>query len=365
MPDARLAFDATTATTVVLDGRELVAFGGCNYLGLAHHPAVIDALQRGARETGVSSGASRETTGNHVAHEELERDLAQFLGTQSALLAPDGYLANLVVAQALAPDHSIALFDAKSHASVRDAIAAAGFESIEYEHAKASSAARALAAHPHERVAIFTDGVFPSLKHVAPLPELLANLPAERGTLVVDDCHGFGVLGARGRGTCEHFELADPRIVITATMSKAFGCHGGVIAGSLELIASARERSRAHVGSTPIPPALARAGSAALRELQRDPARLTRLRANIERLRAHFRELGLPASDLALPVFAFTLAAQAEMERVHRRLLAAGLLVPLIDYPDVPGGYFRVVVNAEHTIEQIDRLARELALCLR
>jgi 7-keto-8-aminopelargonate synthetase-like enzyme len=374
MEHGRFEIGASTATTIELEGRTLASFAGCSYLGLAHHPRVIAALRAGIDEHGISAGASRATSGDSVAHVELEAHAARFLGCDAALLVPSGYLANLVTAQGLAPDHDLALADARAHASSRDALAASGWEVAEYAHASASDAARVLREHrtarttPSRGVAIFTDGVFPASKNVAPLPELLALLPREGGTLVVDDGHASGVLGARGRGTCEHFALADRRIVITTTLSKAFGCAGGLIAGARDVVERIRVRSRAFVCSSPIPPALARAASAAIRELEEHPERLARLRASCARLREHFARLDLPAPELDLPVFAFALRPAERMARVQRALLERGIFVPLIRYPDGfddEHGYLRASVNAEHTIADVDRLARELESALR
>ena len=370
LEDGASASSAAGATSVVVAGRSLLSFAGCNYLGLAQHPRVIAALSEGLARYGISCGASRETTGNTWAHEELERDAARYLGCERALLAPDGYLANLVAAQALAPDHDLALVDERSHASLRDALAASSWSVVEYEHASAESAAHELSRgrRSDARVALFTDGVFPAHGSIAPLRELLALLPADRCTLVIDDCHATGVLGARGRGTCEHFGASDPRVVITTTLSKAFGCFGGLIAGSSARVRALRERSRAYVCSTPIPPALARAGSAAIAELDSDPSRLSRLRANIAELRSRFAELGLRSPELDLPVFPFTLDSIERMQRVHADLIESGILAPYIRYPDGMDdrrGYFRVALSAEHTRADIDRLASALGRALR
>jgi len=348
----------------VCEGRELRSFAGCNYLGLAHHPDVLRALREGVEAHGVSTAASRCTTGNDPAHDALELDLCRFLRVEAALLVPDGYLANLALAQALVAEHDLALIDERSHPSIRDALAAVGLRAVEYAHAGAASAQRALAQHAREHPLIFTDGVFPALKSVAPLPQLLALLPRGRGTLAVDDCHGFGVLGAHGRGTCEHFGIDDARVVLTTTLSKAFGCHGGVIAGARVRIEQVEQRSMAYVCSTPIPPVLACASSAAVRELEAHPQRLERLRANIERLRAAFGALGLPAPELPIPVFAFQLETRERMERVQRRLHDAGCFVPLIDYPDGLGSHFRLTLCAEHAPEDIDALAVQLERAL-
>jgi 7-keto-8-aminopelargonate synthetase-like enzyme len=364
MNAARLALGRTTATTVEVEGREVLSFAGCNYLGLAHDPSVVMALHSAIDVLGISAGASRQTTGTSLEHEDLERELARFLRTESALLVSDGYMTNLAVAQAIVPGVSRVLVDAECHVSIRDALAAVGIVPLEYEHADARSATTLVAKHASESLAVFTDGVFPSRGTIAPIREILARLPRD-ATLVVDDCHATGVLGESGRGTCEHLGISDPRVVITSTLSKALGCYGGFIAAKAEIIELIRSRSRAFAGSTPIPPAIARAARAALGELSSDPGRIERLRRNITLMRNQFKQLGLAIPGAALPVFAFTLASESEMQRVEGELLTAGFLVPCVSYPDQPGRYMRLTVSAEHTANDIDQLATELGRALR
>ena len=368
MNAARLALGRTTATTVEVEDREVLSFAGCNYLGLAHHPNVLAALHAAIDELGISAGASRQTTGTNHEHEELELELARFLRTESALLVADGYMANLATAQGLvsggAPDVANAIVDRECHVSIRDALAAVGLTPLEYAHADARAALQLVHGHKNESLALFTDGVFPSRGSIAPLRELLAGLPAG-ASLVVDDCHATGVMGESGRGTCEHFGVADPRVVITGTLSKALGCHGGFVAATTGVIDAIRTHSRAYAGSTPIPPALARAARASLAELAGDPGRIERLRRNVARMRTHFTKMGLPVAKVSIPVFAFTLASDAQMQRVERALLAAGFLVPCVSYPDQPGRYLRLTLSSEHTVDDIDRLAAELGRAIR
>lgn len=355
MPTGRLSIDASTSSTVTIDGREFVLFAGCDYLALAHHPSVIAALERGTRQYGVSSAGSRETTGNTVAHDELERDLARFFGVEAVLLVPDGYLSNLIFAQGLPPGIATVLCDRESHVSVRDAIAAAGRATREYAFVDARSAAEAMRGLDGAPFALFTDGVFPVLREFAPLASLLSLLPRD-GVLVVDDCHGVGVLGARGRGSVERAGISDARVVITGTLSKALGCYGGFIAASREHVERTRAHARAYVGSTPIPPALACAASAALRVIDEEPRRRARLAEHTLRVRALFQRLGLPLNAAGVPVFAFQLDSSHRMEHVYTELLARGLLVPCVHYPDGLGGYFRLALRADHSDTQVDAL---------
>lgn len=359
MPAQRRAFQSSTSATVQIDGRELVLFGGCDYLGLAHHPRVVAALEAGVRQFGVSSSGSRTTTGNATAHDELEAHLARFFEVEAALLVPDGYLSNIVAAQALPEVIETVLIDRESHVSIRDAMRVSGCSVREYASADARSALECARDLKREPFAIFTDGVFPVLRAVAPLAGLLACLP-KSGLLVVDDCHGVGVLGAHGRGSVEHAGIQDSRIVITGTLSKSLGCFGGFVAGAGVFIERARTHSRAFVASTPIPPALASAASVALSVIDDEPHRLARSREHASRLRVLFTRLGLPISTVPLPVLALQLPSRARMQLIHESLLARGLLVPLVEYPDGLGGYLRIAVRADHTDAHVDALIEGL-----
>jgi 8-amino-7-oxononanoate synthase len=357
---ARLDVEKSGATTVVLDGRELTYFGGCGYLGLAHHRRVVDAARAGLERFGVSSGASRETSGNARAHDELELRLARELGVEAALLTPEGYTANLALAQGLANDCRAALIDELAHSSLFDAAHAVQLEVVTYAHGDVAAAERGLRARVG--VALMTDSVFPSRGEIAPLAELHAVAQRAHAWLVIDDCHGTGVIGARGRGALEHAAIAGERIALTTTLSKALGCYGGVVAGSRALIERVRETSHAYIGTTPIPPAIACAALAAL-ELAFGSDELVRaMRSNVVRAREGFERLGLSVSREQLPVLAFELESAAAMQRLHSALRSDGLLVPYVLYPGGgAAGNLRAVVTAAHRPDEIERLLAALA----
>ncbi|VAX36197.1 hypothetical protein MNBD_PLANCTO03-2286, partial [hydrothermal vent metagenome] len=250
---------ACDATTVTLpDGRVVLAFGGCNYLGLANHPRVLRAVIEATTRYGLSTTASRETTGNAEPHEALERELAAFLGVERTLLVPDGYLANIAACQgAQAAGCRHAVLDSRAHASMKDAAIAAGLRVSCFDHADADSLAGVLEAlrkaggrdaHPTEMnsggdghptgasAVVMTDGVFTVDGEPAPLAALLQTLgPGDR--LLIDDCHGLCVLGSGGRGSLAHANLTDRRVIITSSLAKGLGCAGGIVAGSAADIA--------------------------------------------------------------------------------------------------------------------------------
>jgi len=358
----RLNVSAATATTITVDGREVLAFGGCNYLGLAHHPEVLKALAQGAAEFGISTTASRETTGNTTLHDELERDLARFCGQEAAILLAEGYTANIAIAQALSRDHGIVLLDAKAHKSLRSAAGAAGLQVFEYEHLNPDSVAWLVRNHADQGVAVFTDGIFAADGALAPVPELLKALPTHRATLVVDDCHGFCTMGAKGSGCIEHFGLRDPRLVMTTTLAKGLGCYGGAVLGRREMVDRVREHADVYRRSTPAPSPIAAAARAAIAVLERDRSLVHALRANTIRLRTGLENLKIAVHNAEIPIFTFVLESRDRMEGVHRELLSEGIYAPYIEYPGGPTPrFFRVTVSAAHTAQHIDRLLTALA----
>lgn len=354
---ARLPIQSSRGSTVVIDGREFDYFGGCGYLGLAQHPRVIEALVAGAQRHGVSSGAARETTGNALAHDELERDLARHLRCEATVLLSEGATANLAAAQALALEHTLALVDERSHPSLFDAAQAAKLEVRPIAHADSSALRAELARAGTRRAVVATDSVFPSRGEIAPLAEW-AQLAAEHGgTLLVDDCHGTGVIGPHGLGALEHSALSGSHVLLTSTLSKALGCYGGFVAGDTKWIELVRTRSNAYLATTPVPPAIAEAARVALDVAFGSPERLGRLRANIALMRSGLERLGMPTPREELPVFAFQLGDAETMRTLEASLRDAGVLAPYIRYPGgPPEGFFRIAVNAAHSLGQIERL---------
>jgi 7-keto-8-aminopelargonate synthetase-like enzyme len=359
----RLGLERRTARTAHLRGVELAFFGGCGYLGLGHHPAVLRAFRTGLEAYGLNTGASIETTGGTTAHDELERELARFLGFEAVLLASSGYLANLVVAQGLAVharsgggESPWVLLDERAHASTADALRATKIHALRYAHLDPRSAFEQAGEAENREIALCTDAVFPSERAIAPLQELLTALGAGAGTLWLDDCHGIGVLGPRGRGALERCGLNDRRVVLVGTLSKALGCHGGFVAGREDWIEFLRRESTAYAGSSPLLPAAALAATAALRALQDEPERLARLRAHEARVRHCLTELGLQPGPLEFPVFAIGADSELGRTRFDEAMHARGLLVPWIRYADRPAGYYRIALCSEHSAEDVDAL---------
>jgi len=343
-------------------GRKLVYFGGCDYFRLASHPWVLAATRDAVERYGLNVAASRSTTGNHSLYTTLERALADFFGSERALLVPSGYTTNLIVAQALATEVSHALIDARAHASLADAAHALRCPIRAFRHRDPSALAQHLRRLPRgARPLVLTDGLFARDGTIAPLAEYLQLLPRS-GWLLVDDAHGAGVLGARGRGTPEHCGVGWDRLIQSCTLSKAFGAYGGVILATEATVGRIVDRSQQFGGSTPLPPPLAAAALAALQILRSDPGYRLRLRSNIARVKTALRDAGLTQADTPCPVVSVEGATAGASERLRRALLRGGIYPSLIRYPGgPPGGYFRFALSSEHTPAQLDRLVT----CLR
>ncbi|MEZ6233088.1 MAG: aminotransferase class I/II-fold pyridoxal phosphate-dependent enzyme [Phycisphaerales bacterium] len=374
MPDLSPPIASATSTHVEIDGRRVLAFAGCDYLALAHHPAVLAAAQQAIARFGLSTTASRVTTGNTAAHDALERDLARLLDQPAAIVVPDGFMANLALAQSLiarrhaGPPIDTALIDARAHRSIHDSARAVGMTVHLYDHRDPASAAARLRDIGPRPVAIMTDGVFTADGAVAPAADLLALLRTPDDALVIDDCHGVGVLGD-ARGTCHAQRLTDSRLIITTTLAKGLGCYGGAIAASAAAIADIRHAATAFICTTPIPPAVAAAASAAIHVAEHDAPRRERLARNAALLREAIASLGVALVDAPTPIAAFALGTPPDvpaMQRIHDALLDRGILAPLIRYPAGPADrFFRLTVNADHTPEHVGVLHDALAEAIR
>lgn len=359
-----------------IDGRELLAFSSNDYLGLATHPVLIDAMAEGARQFGVGSGAAHLVSGHSSAHAQLEATLAEFLSPwipqAKALFFCTGYMANLGVIPALAEAgankrEGRAIFaDALNHASLIDGVRLArDVSTVEYPHADAEALATALSASPAGHKLIVTDGVFSMDGDIAPLRELTKLAEQHDAWLVVDDAHGFGVLGEHGAGILEHAELRSPNIVYMGTLGKAAGVAGAFVVAHETVIDWLLQRARTYVFTTAAPPAVAHTVSQSLTLIAGDEgkARREKLKTLCRYFQAqlqlkHWRLL--PSPTAIQPVL---IGSNSAALATAQALNVAGIWVPAIRPPTVPTGTarLRVALSAAHTEADIDRLCSALA----
>jgi len=351
----------------VINGRPCVYFGGTGYFGLHGYPAVIRAGMAAFRH-GTHSATTRSGFGNNSALLDVEKKLAAFFGTAEAVYYPSGYLNGLFLAQGHARAFDVAFVDEAAHYCLRDGVAAAGKRAAGYKHLDPADLGRKLKSvlKKGERPAVLTDGVFPTFGEIAPLPGLIEEIKPYGGILCLDDAHGVGILGERGRGTLEHFGLApSAKVAMAGTLSKAFGGHGGFIPGSASLVRRIRAEVGAYAGSTPTPTPIAAASAKGIDLVASHPEWRAALRANVRRAKAGMKKLGLAMNDTPVPIIAWTLGPAAEMARVQKALFRRGIAVAYLNYAGAPaGGVLRATIFSTHTPAHIDRLIAELGRVL-
>lgn len=362
----RTTESACTPRTRV-DGQPLLAFCSNDYLGFAAHPAVIAALREGATLYGAGSGASHLISGHSRAHAMLEQRLADFLSphldSARALYFSSGYLANLAVIAALTAASN---FDAEvfsetlNHASLIDATRLSRSRVKIYPHCEAVALEASLRESSATTKIVVTDSVFSMDGDLAPLPRLLALCERYGAWLVVDDAHGFGMLGEHGRGVLEHFNLHSPHLVYMGTLSKAAGVAGAFVAAHATVIDWMVQSARPYIYSTAAPPALAHALLTSLDLIQ--GAEGTARRATVSRLISQFRQglrltrwRLLPSATAIQPLL---IGDSGEVMRVAAGLLQKGLWVAGIRPPTVPAGSarLRVTLSAAHTEDDVAQL---------
>lgn len=346
-----------------MDGKTLLSFCSNDYLGLANHPDVIAALQRGAGQYGAGSGSAHLVSGHSAAHHALEEELAAFTGRPRALLYSTGYMANQGVITALLGRGDTLYQDRLNHASLIDGGLLSRAELKRYPHNDLAALAVRMACQSGGDALVAVDGVFSMDGDLAPLPELARICQEQQAWLMVDDAHGIGVLGRDGRGSVDHFGLDEQAVpILMGTLGKAFGTFGAFVAGSEALVETLIQQSRSYIYTTALPPAVAEATRASLRLVQVDEWRRERLQQLISRFREGAAQLGLAlmASEMAIQPI---LAGSAEQAVAWSRALEnQGLLVTAIRPPTVPEGSarLRVTLSASHTVDQLDRLLEAL-----
>ena len=345
------------------DGR--VNFCSNDYLGLARDPAVAAAMAEAAQRHGAGSGASHLVSGHGAEHEMLEQELAEFTGRARALVFSTGYMANLGVLAAFAGRTDLLLADELNHASLIDAARLVRSPRNHwYAHGDAAAARALLDAQAAEAGAfIVTDGVFSMDGDLAPLPELAAAAQAHQAGLDVDDAHGLGVVGATGRGCCEHFGL-DARAVpvLIGTFGKALGTFGAFVAGDDDVIELLIQRARTYIYTTALPPPVAAATRRALRIVREEPWRREALQDRIVQFRDGAARRGLAVMPSSTPIQPLVLGSETAALTASHRLAEAGYRVTAIRPPTVPAGTarLRITLSAAHTPQQVEGLLASL-----
>jgi 8-amino-7-oxononanoate synthase len=353
---------------VTVEGRECLAFCSNDYLGLADDTRVVEAFCEAARRWGVGSGASHLVSGHDAEHHALEEELAEFVARPRALLFSTGYMANLAVASVLVDRGDHVLEDRLNHASLLDAGLASGARFSRYAHGDVAALRGKLAAiGAKARTLVMTDGGFSMDGDIAPLREIAAACRETAAQLLVDDAHGFGVLGATGAGAVEEAGLGlDDVPALMCTLGKAVGTFGAFVAGSPVLIESLLQRARTYIYTTALPPAVAAATRESLRVMRDEPWRRNRVLEHAARFRAGLAELGLRSLPSRTPIQPLLIGDEAAAVAASNALFELGFWVPAIRPPTVPVGTSRLrcTFSASHTAAQVEQLLTALqALC--
>ena len=358
----RRMLQSPQAPHIMVDGKSYLSFCSNDYLGLANHPQLIAALQQGAQQHGVGAGAAHLVSGHGTTHHQLENELAAFVGKPAALLFSTGYMANLGVVQALVGKGDTVFADKFNHASLNDAMQLSRAAVKRYRHNDMTQLAQLLEQAKSGRKLVITDAVFSMDGDVAPLRELLALCEQHDAWLLIDDAHGFGVLGEQGRGSLAHFGIASKRVICMATLGKAAGVFGAFVAAEQVVIDTLINHARSYVYTTATPPALASALLESLQLIENGDELRGHLQRLIAQLRSGLRSLPWSVMPSATAIQPLLVGGNQAALNLSAGLLERGIWVAAIRPPTVPQGTarLRITLSAAHRAADVTRLLESL-----
>lgn len=343
-------------------GERYLYFGGTNYLGLAGHPLIRLGSALAALRYG-STAASRATSGTSALHLLAEKKIAEFMGTEDACLMVSGLHANCALMEVLGPHYDVIFRESSVHASVDSAIRASFSDIRTFDQKNLAGLKAALRGVKNGRgsAVVAMNGVDPMSGRIAPLDKILSILPDGDFGIFIDDCHAVGILGANGRGTPEYLGVSSGSIYQSATMSKAFGGHGGVVAGSRELCDKLRA-TRSYITSTSLPPAGCAADLIAVGLVMRNPSLRRRALSNAEYATKRLLASEFSVTHHGTPILLMLDLSGKDADSASARLRQAGIIVPSMGY-DSTSRRLRIAISAAHTKADIDELCRALRSC--
>ncbi len=361
----RLTLESSQGPLVHVSGRQYLNFCSNDYLGLAAHPRIVERFCSAAAQYGVGSGASHLVCGHSIPHRQLEEALAEFTGRARALLFSSGYMANAGILSSLLQRGDFVFEDRLNHASLLDGGLHSGARFQRFPHNDVAALEAKLKSAQGLKMVV-VDGVFSMDGDTAPLAALADLCTRHDAWLMVDDAHGFGVLGERGVGSTEEAGLdVACAPVLMATLGKALGTAGAFVAGSELLIEGLIQQSRNYIYTTALPPAVAAASLEALSLVREEPWRRGHLAQLIVRFRAGAQQLGLPLMSSASAIQPLLVGDAGLAVNLSSRLAEEGFLIGAIRPPTVPAGTsrLRITLSAAHSTEQVDKLLEQLAAC--
>lgn len=355
----------------VVDGQSYLYFGGTSYLGLAAHPEVIEAGSAALRRYGVHSATSRSGFGNSPPVLDVETQAVGFFGTEAAFYFGSGYMVNHILVSAVAPGYDAILLDESSHYCVVEAAGLGGLPVVKFAPRDVSDLSDKVA--KFERVIVMADAVGPASGELAPVEEYVRVLrDRSRACLILDDAHGFGVLGDAGRGLFDELGwwplvnggagISGVELAVGGTLAKALGGFGGILVGTNEFVTRAKSASHYFDGASAPAAAVAGSSGKALELVRQHPEWRRQLAENGAFLKIGLRNLGLPVPPGRTAHFGVSIGTSRDMEHIHVRLKERGILLPFVGaYSGIPSeGVLRFAVFANHTREQLVRLLDEL-----
>ena len=355
-----LALKGPQGAVVEVEGfGEVIMLTSNNYLGLADHPAIIEAAERAERDYGYGLASVRFICGTQTIHRQLEERIAAFLGTEDTILYGSAWNANEGLFQTIATEQDAIISDELNHASIIDGIRLAKARKERYKNRDMGDFRRALEATKDARnKVVMTDGVFSMEGSLAPLPEMVELCREYGAFLVVDDSHGTGVLGKTGRGTGEELGVFGKIDAYTSTLGKALGgSHGGFTTGPKVLVEYLRQKSRPYLFSNTLPPAVVLGSLAALDLVEKDTSLIERLHENTRYFREQLTQRGVKVREGMHPIVPIIIGDTAKAISMSQELLRRGVYVSGFGFPVVPQGQARLrcQISAAHTREHLDR----------
>jgi 8-amino-7-oxononanoate synthase len=349
-------------------GRPTIMMCSNEYLGLSHHPAVRRAAKEAIDKWGTSPCGSRLANGTRAYHIELEDELAAFLGKEACHVSVAGYMAQMSVLSAIAQRKDAFLVDKSIHASLWDGVRLSGADIERFTHEDMASL-RALLEQleANQAKAVVVDGVYSMEGHIANLPEICELCDEHGAFLIVDDCHGFGVLGREGRGTADHFGLTDRVDLLTGSFSKSLASTGGYLAGDRAYVEFLRSSSQQIIFSAALAPAATATALASLRVMQREPEHIEKLWENTRYYQGILKSLGLDFWDSPTPAVPIVIGDKERCYFFWKSLTDQGFFTVMSISPGVPVGkdMIRTAVSSLHTREQLDRFGDALKVAIK
>lgn len=362
------ALGSQSGTSVSLDGKEMIMLSSNDYLGLSFHPKVIEAGRAAMLKWGTSTTGARTSNGSRTFHVELEEKLAAFLGREACHISSAGYLSCMSSVASFATKGDVILADKNIHSCLWDGIRLSMATVERFSHNNPDDLREVLmAVSPDATKMLVIEGVYSMEGHIARLPEL-AEIADENGCFtVLDDAHGFGVLGRQGRGTADHFGLKDKVDVLCGSMSKSLASTGGFVAASREIIEYLRSHSKQTIFSAAISPSQAACAQASLELMQAEPQHLERLWANTKKYKAMLKSLGLDIWESETPAVPIVLGSKERVYPFWRALMDKGVFTVMSIAPAVPAGkdLIRTAISAKHTDEQLEKIAEAMAYAVK